>query len=43
MIVNLTEKELKKINFCLEKELISAQGLAVLGPADARSQTRLKT
>ena len=31
MIVNLTEKELKNINFCLEKELISAQGLAAIG------------
>lgn len=31
MIVNLTEKELKNINFCLEKELISAHGLAAIG------------
>ena len=31
MIVNLTEKELKNINYCLKKELINVQGLAAIG------------
>lgn len=31
MIVNLTEKELKNINYCLKKVLINAQGLAAIG------------
>lgn len=31
MIVNLTEKELKNISYCLKKELINVQGLAAIG------------
>ena len=34
MIINLTEKEIKTIDYCLQSKLIDVKGLAAIGACD---------